>query len=116
MDLAPRFSLEASAVMKDGVIFRSRENNDRHSGSGYFPQTNDLLKKSHNKRVQQPKAPSPLTGGRVPITDIRQTFGTPGSSFRTPQPQQRPRSASASPVNRNKFSFSREDTHLRSPY
>ncbi len=125
MDTSPRFALNTSLCMKDGILFQSRENNEKLLGPGHYPaaQKNELLKKSHNVRVSSQKVLSPKA--RVqPITDIRQTFGTPGSTFRTPSggagefmntPQNRPRSASSSPLNRNQFSYGRNGGFF-SPY
>ncbi len=122
MDTSPRFALNTSLCMKDGILFQSRENNEKLLGPGHYPaaQKNELLKKSHNVRVSSQKVSSPQA--RIqPITDIRQTFGTPGSTFRTPSgagqnsPQSRPRSASSSPLNRNQFSYGRNGGFF-SPY
>jgi len=97
---APRFHHAPSLCMKDGIIFQSKENSTPTAGPGHYPVArNDFLKKSHNIRVNKPSSPHKTQ----PITDVRQVFGTPGSTFKTPEKPRsisRPKSASAtSPMN-----------------
>lgn len=95
---APRFHQAPSLCMKDGIIFSSKENSTPTAGPGHYPVArNDFLKKSHNIRVNKPNSPHKTQ----PITDVRQVFGTPGSTFKTPEKSngRRPQSASTSPMN-----------------
>jgi len=91
-----RFALAPSLCMKDGIIFQSKENSHPTAGPGHYPiQRHDFLKKSHNVRVNKQSSPNKTQ----PVVDVRQVFGTPGSSFKTPEKIRRPKSAANSPMN-----------------
>lgn len=88
-DRSPRFAFNQSLVLKDGVLFQSRENESKPIGPGYYavPIEGTLLRPSFNVRCA-PSTPSPARA-----TSPHYSSGSRAS----PGGSARPRSASSGP-------------------
>lgn len=73
-----RFAFERSAILRDGVLFLSAENDKKEIGPGqYTPRTGDLNKRSFNVRASPGKsALSPSLNRKLSTDDMFSTAGS----------------------------------------
>lgn len=79
-----RFAFERSAILRDGVLFLSAENEKREIGPGqYTPRTGDLNKRSFNIRASPGKnALSPSLNRKQSVDEIVSNAGSYSSRRR----------------------------------